>query len=184
MSVLLRTMAISAFIVRVPEAERCVGTLRERFDPSVKLGVPAHITVLAPFMPPQSITEAVLCRVHQALSASPAFSFSLSQVHRFPATAYLAPEPAAPFIALTEGLVREFPEHPPFGGEFESIVPHLTVAHGNAADAEVAALELAAAVRVHGPIASACTSVALLENSSGFWKELHAFPLVGAHNGG
>jgi hypothetical protein len=39
-------MAESAFIVRVPEAEACVSELRNRFDASVRLGVPAHITVL------------------------------------------------------------------------------------------------------------------------------------------
>ena len=177
-------VAISAFIVRVPEAEPCVRALRERFDASVKLGVPTHITVLVPFMPPHSITDAVLRRVQRALSAVPSFAFSLSEVRRFPATTYLAPEPATSFIALTESLVREFPEYPPSGGEFESIIPHLTVAHGSAADAEVAAVQLAAAVRVHGPIASTCMSVALLENSSGLWKDAHAFPLLGAHNGG
>jgi len=103
-------MAESAFIVRVPEAEPCVGALRERFDASVKLGVPAHITVLVPFMSPERITEAV----------------------------------------------RTFPEHPPFGGEHESIIPHLTVAHGSATEAEAAAGKLAATMQTHGPITSSC----------------------------
>jgi hypothetical protein len=39
-------MAESAFIVRVPEAEVCVGALRERFDASVRLGVPTVETRL------------------------------------------------------------------------------------------------------------------------------------------
>jgi hypothetical protein len=169
--------AVSAFIVRVPEAEACVGPLRERFDASVRLGVPAHITVLVPFMSPQLVTEAVLGRAERALSDVSAFSFSLSKVQRFPATTYLAPEPAAPFIALTESLVRAFPAYPPFAGAFESVIPHLTVAHGNASEAERAALELAAVMQTRGPIAGRCASVALLENSSGLWKEMHAFAL-------
>lgn len=170
-------MAESAFVVRVPEAEPWVGTLRERFDASVKLAVPAHITVLAPFMSPGRITRAVLRRIHQALSEVPAFTFTLGRVQRFPATAYLAPEPAAPFVALTQSLVRRFPEYPPFRGEHESIVPHLTVAHGSASQATLAAAELAAAMQVHGPIACSCASVVLLENSSGVWREMHAFTL-------
>ena len=52
------------------------------------------------------------------------FEFSLARVARFPATAYLEPEPAAPFIALTESLFREFPQFPPFGGESPTITPH------------------------------------------------------------
>jgi 2'-5' RNA ligase len=177
-------MARSAFIVHVPEAESCVSALRERFDATVKLGVPAHITVLVPFMSPERITEAVLQRVHRALSEVPAFSFKLAKVQRFPATTYLAPEPAEPFIALTQSLVRTFPEYPPFGGEHESIIPHLTVAHGSASEAELAAAELAGKMQTHGPIASSCASVALLENSSGIWREMHAFTLPRTASGG
>ena len=44
----------TALIVRVPETEPCVAALRERFDPSAALGVPAHITVLHFFMGPEA----------------------------------------------------------------------------------------------------------------------------------
>jgi len=27
-------------------------------------------------------------------------------------------------------VVREFPDYPPFEGKFDTIVPHVTVAHG------------------------------------------------------
>jgi hypothetical protein len=139
--------------------------------------VPAHVTILAPFMPPEAVTRTVLEQAQVALSEVPAFSFCLSRVGRFPATAYLVPEPDAPFIALTRSLVRKFPEYPPFGGEFDSIVPHLTVAHGSASEAETVAVELAAAMNAYAPIKSHCASVLLLENSSGIWKQMHAFAL-------
>lgn len=176
-------MAESAFIVHVPEADPCVRGLRERFDASVKLGVPAHITVLVPFMSPESITFSVLQRTQAALNAVPSFSFRLCRVGRFPATTYLAPEPAEPFIALTQSLVNCFPEYPPFRGEHDSIIPHLTVANGSAPAAEIAERELASAVQAHGAIHSRCSSVALLENSSGVWREMHAFALPLARNG-
>jgi len=67
-------MAESAFIVRVPEAEPRVGALRERFDASVRLGVPAHITVLVPFMSPERISAAVLAEAQVALDEVPAFT--------------------------------------------------------------------------------------------------------------
>jgi 2'-5' RNA ligase len=170
-------MAQTAFIIHVPEAGRCVQALRERFDPSAIRGVPPHVTVLAPFMPPERVTRTVLEQSQAALNEVPAFAFSLSKVGRFPTTAYLAPEPNAPFIALTQSLVRKFPEYPPFSGEFDSIVPHLTVAHGSASAAETVAVELVATMKAHGPIVSYCASVVLLENSSGIWKRLHTFSL-------
>ena len=98
---MVHPMPETAFIVRVPEAEACVGALRERFDASVQLGVPAHITVLVPFMSPDRVTGTVLQDAQDALSQVPSFAFSLERVARFPATAFLAPEPAEPFIELT-----------------------------------------------------------------------------------
>ncbi|MEP6873925.1 MAG: 2'-5' RNA ligase family protein [Burkholderiales bacterium] len=172
-------MSESAFIVHVPEAEACVGELRKRFDASVHLGVPAHITILVPFMPLEEITPGVLVHAQAALSQVRSFAFSLSKVGRFPATAYLAPEPAVPFIALTEALVRAFPAFPPFRGEHATIVPHLTAATGNAGEAEVAAAQLAATIEAHGPVHGFCASVSLIENSSGLWKEAHVFSLRG-----
>lgn len=118
----------TGFIVRVPQAEARVAGLRERFDASAALGVPAHITLLFPFMAPEAIDDAVRQGIRDALAGAACF----------PATAYLAPEPAAPFIDLTERLMHHFPAYPPFGGEFASVIPHLTVAHGDAALAELA----------------------------------------------
>ena len=170
-------MPESAFIVRAPEAEGCVGALRRRFDRSVDLGVPAHITVLAPFMAPDCVTPTVIKRVESALAQFAPFRFTLNTIARFPATTYLAPEPSHPFVAMTQALFEEFPVFPPFRGEHASIVPHLTVAHGSAAEAVVAAAELERALQAHGPITGTCTSVVLLENSSGLWKEMHVFAL-------
>jgi len=76
-------MAISAFIVKVPSSEPLVATLRERFDATSKLGVPAHITVLVPFMDPSDITAGVLERAQCALEQTEAFSFELSRLADF-----------------------------------------------------------------------------------------------------
>lgn len=128
-------------------------------------------------MSPEQISETVLAEIQEVLRQTPAFAFSLSKVARFPATTYLEPEPPQPFIALTESLVRRFPEFLPFRGEHSSIVPHLTVANGNASEAAIAAVELEVAMQKYGPIYSSCSSVLLIENSSGRWKEMHAFAL-------
>ena len=48
----------SAVVIPVPEAEAVVGPHRARLDPFAAWGVPAHVTVLAPFVPPHAITGA------------------------------------------------------------------------------------------------------------------------------
>ena len=171
-------MAESAFAVNVPEAESYVAVLRERFDPSAKLGVPAHITLLYPFMSPEQITEMVLKRVRLALSPAVRFRFCLVKTGRFPGALYLAPEPAEPFIALTERLVHQFPDYLPYGGQHGSIVPHLTVAQASEAEHSVAEAELARILPLPSGIQASCKEVVLIENSSGRWEHMHSFSLA------
>lgn len=90
-------MATSAFIVKVPTAEPLVGALRERFDLSAKLGVPAHISILFPFMEPKDIDAKVLKKAQHIFGCMEVFTFCLNAIGRFPETAYLSPEAAAPF---------------------------------------------------------------------------------------
>ena len=170
-------MPITALAVDVPEAEPMVGSLREQHDPTVRLGVPAHITVLVPFMAPEQLTPAIEARLERTFRMHPAFDFTLAGVGRFPGVAFLAPEPAARFIALTEAVVSEFPDHPPYGGEFSSIVPHLTVAHGSEGDANAVAGELQKRLAAEGPVRARCQAVVLLENSTGLWRRKRSFLL-------
>ena len=176
----LPTVSETGFIVRVPEAESRVRSLRDRFHPVARLGVPAHVTVLFPFMDPKTVNDDVLRQIRDALADARGFEFALTRVGRFPLTAFLTPEPAAPFIQLTQRLAGAFPAFPPFGGQFQTIIPHLTVAHGDPAQAEFAEAELSGLMATDGSIQATCRSVELLENSSGVWKQMHVFPLSDA----
>ena len=170
-------MAESAFAVNVPEAEPYVGALREQFDPAAKLGVPAHVTVLYPFMSPEMISETVLDKVRLALSSAEAFSFRLVKIGRFPTALFLAPEPAEPFIALTKRLVHQFPDCLPYSGQYDSIVHHLTVAQAGEPEHRLAEARLAARLPRETGIKALCAEVVLIENSSGRWEHMHSFPL-------
>lgn len=177
-------MAESGLIVRVPEAEALVGPLRGRLHPAASLGVPAHVTVLFPFMAPELIDGAVLGRLRGALAGAAPFAFELGRVGRFPETAYLAPDPAEPFADLTRRLAAAFPAYPPFGGAHDEIVPHLTVAHGDAASAARAVIELGRLLEEAGPIRAECREVELLENSTGTWRPMAMLALGREGRGG
>ena len=100
------------------------------------------------------------CRIRAARAGH--FDFLLARVERFPGVLYLAPQPAAPFVALTEALVRAFPQYPPFGGAHEHIVPHLTVAQGDEPTLQQADAELRAALQEQGPVRAQCRELCLL----------------------
>ena len=125
-------MPHSTLFVPVPEVEPWVKDLRQRYDPIAAVGVPAHITVLFPFVPPDLLTDDDLARTTETFQRIRPFEFRLAQIDRFPESLYLVPEPDEPFISLTEAIVREFPEYPPYCGKFTEIVPHLTVANRSA----------------------------------------------------
>jgi 2'-5' RNA ligase len=172
----------SACIVRVPEAEPYVASWRDRFDPAAALGVPAHVTVLFPFMAPERIDAAVLGQAQAILSAVAPFAFRLTRIDRFPGVLYLAPEPAEPFIALTHAFARAFPEFPPYGGQFATVVPHLTVGHVEDPELDRVASSLRASLPPGG-VTSWCRRISLIENSTGRWLPMHELPLRGMDDG-
>jgi hypothetical protein len=49
----------SAVIIPIPEVEPIVGPLRLHYDRAAHLGVPAHITLLYPFCPPQTVSAEI-----------------------------------------------------------------------------------------------------------------------------
>ena len=169
----------STLLVPVLAAEPWVKDLRQRYDPIATVGVPAHITVLFPFISPDLITDDDLARATETFQRFRPFEFRLEQVDRFPESLYLVPEPDEPFISLTEAVVREFPEYPPYGGKFTEIVPHLTVANRSAELSGIAEAELLEIMKGLGPIHAVCNVVELYENSSGYWRWAQSFPLEG-----
>ncbi|HEY3724594.1 MAG TPA: 2'-5' RNA ligase family protein [Acidimicrobiia bacterium] len=122
-------VAETALLVPVAAAEPLVRRHRLALDPVAPLGVPAHITVLYPFVPPDDVDQPVCDAIADVLAVFSPFDFSLTHVEKFAdGVVYLAPEPADPFVAITNALAAHWPDHPPYHGAFTSVIPHLSVA--------------------------------------------------------
>ena len=167
-------MLRSGLIVTVPEAEPAVSAWRSQLDPRAALGVPAHLTVLFPFVPPAGIDEATRTTLRELLSSVTTFDFSLVATRWFADTVvWLAPDPDAPFRVLTQAVADAFPAYPPYGGQFPDPVPHLTIADRGPPEAMHAAeQQLQRAL----PIRSIAGSVTLLtELPTGRWDQTATF---------
>jgi hypothetical protein len=70
----------SALLIPVPNAEAAVQHWRQQLDPASHLGVPAHVTVLYPFLPPAGLDGAVITRLANVFQRQSAFAFSLTRV--------------------------------------------------------------------------------------------------------
>ncbi len=167
----------SGLIIEVPEAEPAVRQHRARLDASSPLGVPAHITVLFPFMPPAAIDAPALSRLEELFAEAGRFRFQLNRTGWFgDDVLWLAPQDPGPFRALTQQVFRAFPAFPPFEGQFEEVVPHLTIGHGH----PVADLRAAEdTVQFHLPIKASAAAITLMTQRSagGHWTKAATFLL-------
>ena len=142
------TPARSAIVapIRLPPG---LARLREREVEVARLGVPAHVTILSPFVPSDDLDRRVSATVSELVARTKAFDVSFSRVRRWEPSEYglgavwLEPEPAAPFVALTRAIWAEFPDFPPYGRDDDDLEAHLTIAiddpaHFDAAEAGAA----------------------------------------------
>jgi 2'-5' RNA ligase len=165
----------SAVLVPVPEADAVVGRWRQQHDPVAAAGVPAHITLIVPWLPPDDITAADLTELDQALAGVKSFDFSLDHVDWFGRRVlWVAPEPTAPFLALTSQLAERFGT-PPWNDEFDEVVPHLTVAH---ASDGVELVPVAADVTGRLPVACRAEEIWVMIGDGARWERRHRVKLA------
>jgi hypothetical protein len=166
----------TGLIVPVEAADRLVAPW-SRLIPAGARVLPPHVTALWPFLPVEALDQAGERRLEELLAGVPAFSFALTRVAELADAAVLLPEPAAPFRALTRLLWDEWPECPPYGGAFDDIAPHVTVA----IDPSVSEREvIAAALAPQLPLPCRATEVLLVEETAaGALRERRRFALGG-----
>jgi hypothetical protein len=173
-------VAETAIIVPITEAEPIVGHWRRLHTPSGAAGMPAHITLLVPFTDSDVLGAAHIRAVEQVLAPFESIELSLATTGYFegpPLVLYLAPEPAGPFREMTEALVRAFPEHPPYGADYATIVPHLTVATRLERE-RLAAIEAEVAATL--PITARPGEAWLMEHTDPAWRLRNRFAFAKA----
>ncbi len=119
--IILAKLDVTALVVLVPEAEPMVQQFRGKHD-SVADGVPAHITILFPFMHPDAVNEVVMGQLRRFLRLN-LVSTMYSPTSGVSSVIYLAPEPAQPFITLTESVIPPFLSYPPYEGNTPTSLP-------------------------------------------------------------
>lgn len=164
----------TGLVVRIPEAEQAVRGWRERLDPPARAGVPAHVTVLFPFLHENRIDAALCAALADVLGRQQAFELRFERCGRLPEVSYLVPEPDTRLRQLTEAIADRWPEAPPYGGRFAEIVPHLTIAQGQA-DAVLEEIEADLVGRL--PFTSRVSSVELMVHDGTTWRERASFAL-------
>ena len=156
------TEPASAIVVRLP-VPRALERLRAR-----------HVTILFPFLPVGHLGPDVRRRLAKVAAAHEPFEVRFARVERFPGIVYLAPEPSAPFVRLTHDVAARYPDYPPYGGVFDEVIPHLTVAESDDAPFDEI---VAAAAGVLPFVHWASALEVLVEGGEGRWHSRWRLPL-------
>ena len=120
----------TAIVVPVESAELLLSAAATAFGFDRPPGVPAHVTLLYPFVDAERLVVGHAHEAQRALSDVQPFECSFSSIGRFddpPVAIYLEPKPVEQFSAMVEALIAAFPKFPPYGGAVEAVVPHLTI---------------------------------------------------------
>jgi 2'-5' RNA ligase len=146
--------AHSRLQVPVPELESVVRPRLARQAPELLTDDPdevtAHITLLSPFADRDDLDRGLVAELRSFFADVTPFAYEFREVSRFPGGAtYLSPEPAGPFRRLAQQLHRRFPEYPSFGGDFDEIVPHVSIPVPDGEDPEKVRFVLEPRLPVH-----------------------------------
>jgi hypothetical protein len=172
----------SVLLIEVPEAEPGVRSLRQQLDANAALGIPAHFTVLYPFMPADAIDDVVLAGLKGLFAPVSQFGIRLDHTGWFGEDVlWLGPQDDAPLRDLTVRVWQAFPAFAPFEEQFDDLVPHLTVGHEHPAGALRAAEESVAA---RLPIQARACAVTLMteQAAAGRWVRTARFALASPAN--
>lgn len=169
-------MRRTTLLVPIPEAEEATARWWPSWDPPKARGIPAHVTILFPFVPARDVDEALCERLREAAAEVRACEVAFARVARFARTVYLAPDPAEPFVELVRQVRQRFPAFEPYGGAHAAVVPHLSVL--TTADEDLldrAAAEVAEAL----PLRTTASELVLMEElEHGGWQPRARFPLA------
>lgn len=109
--------------------------LRRRSVDDAADGIPAHLTLLYPFVDPPELGPSTRSSLLAIARAHAPFSYELAHRAAWPDTIYVAVDPVEPFVRLQSDLARAFPDYPIYGrGPDFVFIPHVTIAEGAAVD--------------------------------------------------
>lgn len=151
-----------------------LAAIRADFGAKTSPGLPAHVTILFPFIPVGDLDPSVGAALTELTAETEPFRARFDQVQRQDEMVWLLPVQAGPFLELTAAVVGRWPAYQPYGGAFDSVIAHVTlVESGSAAIARATSATLE-----DGPFDVLVEELLLIgEIESGSWLELDRFRL-------
>jgi len=158
-----RPLETAITLVLEDQDEALAEAHRELYPERIAEAIPFTLTLLYPWIPAESVTEADLEDLRAFFAARPALEFELTHVAEFPGiVVYAVPEPDDELRATMRALWALYPEYPPYRESGSDPPPHATL--GRLVGPSPTSLE-AARKRLEGLLPTRCDvrEVALME---------------------
>jgi len=150
--------------------------IRRRSVAEARRGLPAHLTLLYPFLEPGDFDPGVREAIAAVAARHPAFDYRLVAVARWPGVVYAAIGPVEPFVRLQADLAGRFPAHPIDGASSGfAFVPHVTVAERDGIDETAVGRDVAWSGL---PRAARATALEVIEDDGRGWRLVWRVPLA------
>jgi lincosamide nucleotidyltransferase A/C/D/E len=121
--VMNRVRGMSAVVVLVPEADEILNAV----GGVVPGGMPAHITIIDPFVSPRQMGARHRDRLRAIAAASDPVKIELAELDHHELVTFLTIAPEEPFRSLTTAVLRTWPDHPPYNDGKLDVPPQLTL---------------------------------------------------------
>ena len=149
---------------------------RDASDQMAVRGVPAHVTILFPFVPAASLGREERAALIDISARRSAFVVRFDAVEQRDAMVWLVPSDQAPFLELTAAVGRRWPEHRPYGGIHDVLIAHLTLVENDDRTVREEAVSLA---REIGPFEAVAGELRVItESNAGTWRTKWRLPFV------
>lgn len=110
-------------LLMTPDAESVVDPWRAEHDVAASFGIPAHVTVRTPFLPPDHWRDPALSLLERFLP----MDVTLARLEDRPGALVLVAEPDDELRGITEAVTSTWPTLPPHRGNRPDLAYHMTV---------------------------------------------------------
>lgn len=165
----------TAIIIPMSRCEQMLADVAGDLNLERVQGMPAHVTLLYPFVEATRLGPDVAAEARRALSDVRPFRCEFSTFGRFtdpPAALYLEPVPERPFRTMTALLEQAFGTRA-YGGAFDEVIPHLTLVESSDTSAWIRVESLIGPAL---PIVEIVSGFSIYRQRAGTWVEAFSLP--------
>ncbi|MGH3672520.1 MAG: 2'-5' RNA ligase family protein [Pseudonocardiaceae bacterium] len=128
----------TGLVVPVPAADALLASVEARYPGTVRVGLPAHVSLLYPFLAAAELDERVITALGELFRKQAPMPVTFTTCYRRGGFVALRPDPLDGPAGLIDETRRRWPHLVPYGGRYGAAEPHLTVAMSSST--EVAAV--------------------------------------------